>query len=90
MKVLIVDDTDTLRSLVLVYLMQRGWEFEDKARPVAEPPRTAPAGSSSTEEPATNPVTVASAGQFASSGMTNPGPMPVGLTSNPEPTSVAP
>jgi len=51
-------------------------------------PGSAPAGSSSTEEPATNPVTVASAGQFASSGMTNPGPMPVGLTSNPEPTSV--
>jgi CheY-like chemotaxis protein len=35
MKVLIVDDTDTLRSLVLVYLMARGWEFEE-ARDGAE------------------------------------------------------
>lgn len=35
MKVLIVDDTDTLRSLVLVFLMARGWEFEE-ARDGAE------------------------------------------------------
>lgn len=35
MKVLIVDDTETLRSLVQVYLLQRGWEF-DEARDGAE------------------------------------------------------
>lgn len=35
MKVLIVDDTETLRSLVQVYLLQRGWEFEE-ARDGAE------------------------------------------------------
>jgi hypothetical protein len=39
------------------------------------------------EEPATNPVSVASGSQFTSSGMTNPGPMPAGVQ-NPEPTSV--
>jgi CheY-like chemotaxis protein len=27
MKVLIVDDTNTLRSLVQIYLMKHGWEF---------------------------------------------------------------
>jgi len=35
MKVLIVDDTDTLRSLIQVFLMARGWEF-DEARDGAE------------------------------------------------------
>ena len=29
MKVLIVDDTHTLRSLVQVYLLQSGWEFAE-------------------------------------------------------------
>ncbi len=35
MKVLIVDDTETLRSLVQVYLLAHGWEFHE-ARDGAE------------------------------------------------------
>jgi CheY-like chemotaxis protein len=35
MKVLIVDDTHTLRSLVQIYLLQQGWEFAE-ARDGAE------------------------------------------------------
>ena len=46
-----------------------------------------PAPDKPPEEPAVNPVSVATSSQFATSGMTNPGPLPLGVQS-PEPTSV--